>query len=100
VIGAGDLLRLGLVNSVVPIAELETAAWALAERIAKIPAASVQAAKRSMKHAYERMGLIDAQAHHRRLDASLLRADIPEKHRLMETLKTQGLAAFLRARDP
>ena len=36
-----------------------------------------------------------------RISANLakLRADIPEKHRLMETLKTQGLAAFLKARD-
>ena len=32
-------------------------------------------------------------------DASLLRADIPEKHRLMETLQAQGLAAFFKARD-
>ena len=98
-IGAGELLRLGLVNAIVPLPGLEAAAWALGERIAKIPAASVQAAKRSLKHAYERMGLVDSQAHHRQLDASLLRADIPEKHRLMETLKTQGLAAFLKARD-
>jgi enoyl-CoA hydratase/carnithine racemase len=99
VIGAGELLRLGLVNAVVPPAELEAAAWALGDRIAHVPPAAVQAAKRSLKHAYERMGFPDAQAHHQRLDAELLRADIPDKHRLMEILKTQGLPAFLRARD-
>jgi enoyl-CoA hydratase len=98
-IGADDLLRLGLVNAVVPASELEAASWALGERIARVPPESVQSAKRSLKHAYERMGLIDAQTHHRQLDASLLRADIPKKHRLMETLKTQGLSAFLKARD-
>jgi enoyl-CoA hydratase/carnithine racemase len=98
-IGADELLRLGLVNAVVPAAELESAAWALGERIARIPPVAVQSAKRSLKAAYERMGLIDVQAHHQRLDAGLLRADIPEKNRLMEILKTQGLAAFLRARD-
>jgi enoyl-CoA hydratase/carnithine racemase len=99
VIGAGDLLRLGLVNAVVPAADLDAAAWALGKRIARVPPASVEAAKRSLKHAYERMGFPDAQAHHQRLDAELLRADIPEKHRLMKVLKTQGLSAFLKARD-
>jgi enoyl-CoA hydratase/carnithine racemase len=98
-IGADELLRLGLVNAVVPAAELESAAWALGERIARVPPVAVQSAKRSLKHAYERMGQIDVQAHHQRLDAALLRADIPEKNRLMEILKTQGLAAFLKARD-
>jgi enoyl-CoA hydratase/carnithine racemase len=98
-IPAGELLRLGLVNAVVPPADLEDAAWALGERIARLPALSVQTAKRSLKHAYERMGFFDAQQHHRALDAALLRADVPEKHRLMETLKVQGLSAFLRERD-
>lgn len=98
-IPANDLLRLGLVNAVVPLAGLEDAAWALAERIGQSPPLAVQTAKRSLKRAYERMGFGETQQHHRALDARLLRADLPEKHRLMEILKTQGLAAFRRARD-
>lgn len=98
-IPAADLLRLGLVNAVVPLASLEDAAWALAERIGQSPPLAVETAKRSLKQAYERMGFGETQQHHQSLDARLLRADLPEKHRLMEILKTQGLAAFRRARD-
>jgi enoyl-CoA hydratase/carnithine racemase len=71
----------------------------MAERIARVPPLAVQTAKRSLKQAYERMGFKEAQRAHRSLDARLLRADLPEKRRLMEVLKTQGLAAFLKARD-
>lgn len=94
-----ELKRLGLVNAVVPPARLEEAAWNLGARIARVPPAAVQAAKRSLKYAYERMGFHDAQVHHRALDAALLRADVPAKRRLMDTLRSQGLRAFLRARD-
>jgi enoyl-CoA hydratase/carnithine racemase len=97
-LAADELLRLGLVNAVVPSADLEEAAWAMAERVAQVPPLAVQTAKRSLKHAYERMGFSDVQTHHRTLDAALLRADVPEKHRLLELLKTQGMAAFRKAR--
>ncbi|MGQ0571478.1 MAG: enoyl-CoA hydratase/isomerase family protein [Armatimonadota bacterium] len=98
-ISAGEMLHLGLVNAVVPLGALEDAAWELGERIARVPPLSVQTAKRSLKQAYERMGFKEAQHHHRALDAALLRADVPEKRRLMEILKSQGLSEFLKARD-
>lgn len=97
-IDAQEMLRLGLVNTVVPPAALQDAAWELAERIARVPPQAVQAAKRTLKQAYERLGFKEIQRTHRDLDAALLRADIPEKRRLMEILKTQGMRAFLESR--
>jgi enoyl-CoA hydratase len=48
--------RLGLVNRVVPRAELDSAAMALAERIAEVPAITAQVVKGSINHAAELMG--------------------------------------------
>ncbi len=96
---APDMLRLGLVNSVVPAAALEDAAWEMAERIARVPPQAVQTAKRALKIAYEGWGFDRVQRDHRALDAQLLRARIPEKMRMMATLKSRGLRAFLEERD-
>lgn len=49
-IGAEDAARIGLVNDVVPAAELLERAWACAEQIAKAGPLAVAAAKRVMLH--------------------------------------------------
>jgi 2-(1,2-epoxy-1,2-dihydrophenyl)acetyl-CoA isomerase len=54
VIDAAEALRIGLVNRVVPHAELATTAAALAGRLAAAPRASVRLSKRSLGAAFER----------------------------------------------
>lgn len=96
---AGDLSRLGLVNRVVPAAELEEAAWAYAARLAKVPAYSLQMTKRSLRATYDLMGLSAAVRQHGLADTLVIGADFPEQRALMEILVKQGMRAFLDARD-
>jgi enoyl-CoA hydratase len=63
-IGAQDALRFGWVNRVVPRASLEDETFALAERIAKVPAVTVQNVKRSVNHAQDLAGFRSALEYH------------------------------------
>lgn len=98
-IDAEELYRLGLVNRVVPLAELEDAAWAYAARIAKVPAYSLQMTKRSLRAAYDVMGLSSVVRQHGLADTLVIGADFPEQKALLEILVQQGMRAFLDARD-
>lgn len=98
-IGADELYRLGLVNRVVPLAELEDAAWAYAARIAKVPAYSLQMTKRSLRAAYDVIGLSSVVRQHGLADTLVIGADFPEQKALLEILVQQGMRAFLDARD-
>ncbi len=98
-IGADELYRLGLVNRVVPLAELEDAAWAYAARIAKVPAYSLQMTKRSLRAAYDVIGLSLVVRQHGLADTLVIGADFPEQKALLEILVQQGMRAFLDARD-
>lgn len=59
-LGAARALELGMVNRVVPRAELEPATLELASRIARMPRFALALAKRAVNHAEDRMGLQDA----------------------------------------
>ena len=96
---AEDMLRLGLVNRIVPGEELEEAAWKLAERIAKVPPYPLQMTKRSLRATYEAMGFNKAMRQHGLADALVIGADLPEKQALFEILANEGMRAFLEARD-
>jgi len=61
---AAEAHRLGLVNRIVPRAELEREALALAERIAKVPPTTVQNVKRSINHAQDLAGFRNALEYH------------------------------------
>ncbi len=63
-IDAAEAQRLGLVNRVVPRAELEDAAVALAETIAKIPPVTAQNVKRSINQAEDLRGFRSALDYH------------------------------------
>jgi len=56
-IDAQEAYRLGIANKVVPVGRLQEEAWAFAERLARIPAVSVEFNKRAINHAYATMGL-------------------------------------------
>jgi enoyl-CoA hydratase/carnithine racemase len=96
---AAAMLRLGLVNQVVPGDELETAAWAMAERLARVPPFAVQMKKRSLRQAYELMGLGAAVRQNALADALVIGANLPEQKALLDLLVQEGMRAFLQARD-
>lgn len=96
---ADDLLRAGLVNRVVPLAELEAASWAYADRLARVPAFGLQMKKRSLRLAYDIMGASVAVRQHALADTMVIGANTPEQTRLMDILIKQGMKAFLEARD-
>jgi enoyl-CoA hydratase/carnithine racemase len=98
-IGAEDMLRLGLVNRVVPRAELAAAAKKLAERLAQVPAHALQTKKRSLRAAYDMMGAGAAIRQHALADAIVIGAGTPDQKRLLDILAKQGMRAFLDARD-
>ncbi len=98
-IGAGEMHRLGLVNRVVPGGELEASAWAMAERLAKVPPYPLQMTKRSLRLAYDVMGFSAAVRQHSLADALVIGANLPEQKALLDLLAREGLRAFLEARD-
>jgi len=53
---AGEAQRLGLVNKVVPAAQLQSAARELADRVALVPPVTAQVVKGSLNHVAELMG--------------------------------------------
>ena len=99
IIDATTMLRLGLVNRVVPIDKLETESLKLAERIAKVPAYPLEMTKRSLRHIYDLMGFSNGMRQHALSDALVLGADLPEQRQLMDLLVQQGMRVFLEARD-
>jgi enoyl-CoA hydratase len=63
-LSAQDAHRLGLVNRVVPVGELEAAATALAHRIAAMPPFAVRATKKSINDTLDFMGQGRSWEHH------------------------------------
>jgi hypothetical protein len=87
--GAAEALRLGLVNRVVPAAELEAQVLALAQRLAAGPAQSIAQMKRLMRISFEHdlRGQLDAER------AAFLRCAATRDF-------SEGLDAFLAKRAP
>jgi len=98
-VGAAELHRLGIVNRVVPAAELSAAAWKFAERLAKVPPHALQMKKRSLRLAYDLMGASAAIRQHALADTLVIGANTPEQKRLLDILAKEGMRAFLEARD-
>ena len=98
-VGAAELHRLGIVNRVVPAAELSAAAWTFAERLAKVPPHALQMKKRSLRLAYDLMGASAAIRQHALADTLVIGANTPDQKRLLEILAKEGMRAFLEARD-
>lgn len=92
--------ELGLVAKVVPSAALQEEAWKMAQRIAKVPPFPVQLTKQSLRRTYEIMGMVNALDSHRMIDTiALTTYGLKEKEELIGIMQTQGLKAFLQARD-
>ncbi len=92
--------ELGLVNYVVPPAELGDFAANLARRIGNAPLYALMLAKRAVRLTLDIQGFKAAQDAHRYVDTLLLASHgVGEKESLMSILAEQGMSAFLRARD-
>lgn len=63
-IDAQEAWRLGLVNRVVPLADLASATHALAQQIALVPPATAQVVKESINHTMELQGKADSWKYH------------------------------------
>jgi enoyl-CoA hydratase len=63
-IDAAEAWRLGLVNKVVPRAELETAVRELAAKVALVPPATAQVVKQSINHSLDLQGQRDSWRYH------------------------------------
>ena len=96
-IDAQEAYRLGIANRVVPVEKLEEEAWAVAERIAKIPAVSIEYNKRAINHAYEVMGIKNAIAYGVEIFPLLLLTE--ESVEFGDAVEKMGLKAALEARD-
>ncbi len=97
---APEALRIGVVNEVVPHDELLDRTYALARRIAMVPADSVRLNKAITTYGLEAMGLRNAHNVMAFL-ATIAHAsgDSPEVRHLSEAYRQGGIRAFLAARD-
>jgi enoyl-CoA hydratase/carnithine racemase len=96
---AAEALRLGLVNEVVPLDQLLPKARALAERIARVPEASVRMNKAVTCYGLLAMGLGAGMLMNIPLSAMAHASYNAERGDLLEAMKTGGLKAFLEMRD-
>ena len=100
--GAAEAYRIGMVNKVVPRAELEGATMTLAQHIAKNPALGLKLVKRAVNNTLENQGFRKALEY-----AFLLHIFSKATHGyqqemwqpLMATVRGDGLAAYLKSRD-
>lgn len=98
-IDAAEMHRLGLANRVVPADDLAAAAQSMAEKLAHIPREALDMKKRSLRAAYDLMGVRAATERHALADSIILGADLEGPRKLQEILRAQGMRAFLDARD-
>ena len=98
-IGADEALRIGLVNRVVPRAELDDATLALAEEIAKNEPFVIQTTKRAVNRAWDVAGFRAALAANTELDVMIETANLPARDEFRRITQQEGLKAAIAWRD-
>lgn len=98
-IPAEEALRIGLVNRVVPRAEVDAATLALAEEIAKNEPFVVQTTKRAVNRVWDVAGFRAAMAANTELDAIIETANLPARDEFRRITQEQGLKAAIAWRD-
>lgn len=99
-VSAAEAKEQGLVNRVVPLADLRSETQKYARRIANASAYTLKMAKRSIRMTYDIMGFKGAQSAHRYLDTYLLDSHgDKERDNLKEVRLKEGMKAFLEKRD-
>ncbi len=96
---AAEALRIGIVNEVVPAAELLPRARALAERIARVPEPSVRLNKAVTCYGLLAMGVGAGMMMNMPLSNLAHASYNAQRAELLEVLRSGGLRAFLEARD-
>ena len=91
--------EIGMVNRVVPAAELDSAALALAQHIAAIDPDLVKQTKRAINRAYEAQNMLAALEEALAIDLTIEGAGSPDKAQFMEIARRDGLKAALAWRD-
>ncbi len=94
-IGAREAERLGMVNRVVALGELESETEALARKISRVPAEVFRLTKASINRTYEIMGLQSALQGNVDLGSILHAAGEPEQIEFMKIANESGLKAAL-----
>ena len=98
-IDATEALRIGLVNKVVPAAELDAATLALAEEIAKNDPFAVAMQKRAINRMWELQGFRQAIESNVEIDSLIEAADLPEREEFRRITLDQGLKKAIEWRD-
>ena len=91
--------RLGLVNRVVPLADLEHEARIVARKLALVPALSLKLNKKAINAVWEQAGLRRALELNAALVGIIHTTDVPEWRRFRDIQQQHGFKAFLEARD-
>jgi enoyl-CoA hydratase len=98
-ITAPEAVRIGLVNRVVPSAEVEAAALTLARHVAVIDPALVQQTKRAINQSFEVMGLVEALDAALDIDLAIEGKGTDDKRAFMEIARREGLRQAIAWRD-
>ncbi|HMJ29652.1 MAG TPA: enoyl-CoA hydratase/isomerase family protein [Xanthobacteraceae bacterium] len=98
-IPAQEALDIGLINRVVPAAEVEAAAMTLARHIAVIDPNLVQQTKRAINRQFEIMGLTEALEEALDIDLAIEGEGSADKKKFMEIARKDGLRAAIVWRD-
>jgi enoyl-CoA hydratase/carnithine racemase len=98
-IPAARAKEIGMVNRVVPAAELDSAALALAQHIAAIDPDLVKQTKRAINRAYEAQNMLSALEEALAIDLAVEGAGSPDKAQFMDIARRDGLKAALAWRD-
>jgi enoyl-CoA hydratase len=96
---AGEALRIGLVNRVVPRDRLDAATLALAEEIAKNEPFVVRSMKASLNHVWEIAGMPEALDANIALDVEIETANLPARDEFRRITQEEGLKAAIAWRD-
>lgn len=98
-IPAREALDIGLVNRVVPAADVEATAMSIARHIAIIDPALVQETKRAINRTFEIMGLTQALKEALDIDLGIEGEGSNDKRRFMDIARKDGLRAAIAWRD-
>ncbi len=98
-VGADEALRMGLVNRVVPSADLDEATLDLANEIATNEPFVVQTTKRAVNRAWDVAGFRAAMRANTELDVMIETANLPARDEFRRITRSDGLKAAIAWRD-
>jgi len=98
-VSAAEALRMGIVNRVVPAAELMAEARKVALRMARLPAIAMKQNKEAINRAYDMRGLVANIEYGQEMFCLTSMAQSPEGMEFRKVAREQGLKAAIKWRD-